>query len=168
MSIEEFINIFTILSVAYGKDYDDSQIKIWYGFLKDIPEEQFKEIVKTIVKTNKYMPSIAGIREEYAKLNQPKRPNAEAEWCKVIDAVHKYGMLEQEEAFKYLGEYTTYVVQRVGWRRICMSDPEQQKWNKKEFIEQYEDYSQLEIENIQLGYKPISLGMYVKRVDDFE
>ena len=78
-------------------------------------------------------------------------PEAEEEWQEVIDAVHRWGSYRQTEALEDLKPYTAKIVGYIGYQRICMSSPEEQVWNKKEFIEEYNTLKDKEIINLQIG-----------------
>ena len=64
MSEIEFLKVIKILQASYLKDFDEDAIKIWYIQFKDIKYNILLNAVTSIVRKNKYMPSISEILEE--------------------------------------------------------------------------------------------------------
>ena len=64
MSEIEFLKVIKILQASYLKDFDEDTIKIWYIQFKDIKYNILLNAVTSIVRKNKYMPSISEILEE--------------------------------------------------------------------------------------------------------
>ena len=151
MKKEDFIKALKVLSIAYNKEFDQEQAEIWYSFFANTNYEEFRTAVKNLVATNKYLPSIAEIKEEIANLQMKDIPKAEDEWQEVLMAVRKYGYYRPKEALDSLKTYTAYIVNHIGFRNICLADEKQQTWNKKEFIGEYNALKDKEIENIQIG-----------------
>lgn len=150
MKQEEFIKILKLLGASYNKEFDQEQAEVWYSFLKNYQYSELLEATKNIISKNKYLPSIAEIKEEIAHLQMKDIPRAEDEWQEVINAVYKFGE-RIGEVEKYLKPYTYAMMRKVGYGIICNASPEEQIWNKNRFIEYYNDYLQIEKENIQIG-----------------
>lgn len=72
MSKEDFLKVITRLGMAYNKNFDNSTMALWYDYLKDCDYEILKATVKRVILNNKYMPSIAELKEEYAIENSNK------------------------------------------------------------------------------------------------
>ena len=115
------------------KDIDyETMVNVWTDFFKDIPDEVFTKVIRDYSgSTFPNAPKLRACAKEYMEKDQPK---AEDKWLEVIDAIHKYGSSEQN-VVKHLDEYTAYIMKLVGYRNICMA--EEQTWNKKEFIGEY-------------------------------
>lgn len=64
MSEIEFLKVIKILQASYLKDFDEDTIKIWYIQFKDIKYNILLNAVTSILRKNKYMPSISEILEE--------------------------------------------------------------------------------------------------------
>lgn len=146
----------TILKVTYPnalKDMDKDtamlMINLWTKDFKDTKKELFLQAINNIRNKNKYFPSIAEIKEEIANLQMKEIPKAEDEWEEVIKAIHRYG--QDYEALENLKSYTAYIAKHVGLQNIRMADAEKQSWNKKEFIGEYNELKDKEIENLQIG-----------------
>lgn len=151
MNKEEFLKGMTILATAYDKEFTKNQIEVWYSALNKYSIEEFRGAISNLIKKEKYMPTIAHITEEIAKSKMADIPTAEEEWEEVIHAVHRWGSYREKEALEDLNPYTAKIVKYIGYYRICMSSPEEQVWNKKEFIEEYNALRDKEIINLQIG-----------------
>ena len=113
--------------------------------------EEFSEAISELIKIEKKLPTIAHITEQIAKAKLKNIPEAEEEWQEVIDAVHRFGSYRQQEAMDSLKPYTRKITGYIGYQRICMASQEEQVWNKKEFIGEYNELKDKEIENLQIG-----------------
>ena len=153
MKKEDFLNTITILATAYGKELEMSQLEIWYSILKDYSIEELNEAVKKLINTCKIFPTVAHIKEEIAKAKLGDIPEAEEEWRAVINAVHNWGSYREKEALASLKPHTAEIVKHIGYFRICTSTQEEQVWNKKEFIGEYNSLVSKEMNNIQIGNK---------------
>lgn len=151
MNKEKFLKIMTYMGIAYNKEFTKEQLEVWYSFLKEYNDEELNNAVKNLINTEKYLPSIAQIKEEIAKTKLNDIPEAEEEWNEVLKSVSRYGSYRQQEALESLKPYTAKIVGYIGYQRICMSSPEEQIWNKKEFISEYNGLKDKEMENLQIG-----------------
>lgn len=151
MDKEKFIKGIKMLSLAYNKDFDEEQIEVWYSMLNEYTSEEFSKAIQDLIKTEKYMPSIAHITEAIAKQKTSNLPSAEDEWQEVINSIHRYGYYRQKEALDSLNPYTRKITEYIGFERICMASPEEQTWNKKNFIEEYNSLKDKEINNLQIS-----------------
>lgn len=150
MKKEDFIKALKFLGTAYNKEFTQDQAEVWYKFFVDDDYELFRQAIKNLIAKQDFSPSISQIKKEMANL-QIDIPSAEDEWQEVLKAVHKFGSYKEQEALDSLNPYTAYITRHIGYRNICMA--EDQTWNKKEFIGEYEVMKDKEIENIQIGNK---------------
>lgn len=160
MNIEEFTKVMTGVSKLYGKFMDKEEMALWLAFFKDNNIHEFKEAVNTHVKTKAKFPTVAEIKNEIAKQQTKDIPKAEDEWELVLKSVRQYGSYRMQEAMKSLKPYTAYIVGHIGYMNICMA--EDQTWNKKEFIEEYNQMKDKEVENIQIGNDERNFLNYLK------
>lgn len=151
MSREEFVKGMTLLGVAYNKEFNEEQIGVWYQLLKEYSEEEFSRAVLELIKTETHLPTIAHITKVIAQSKTSGVPDAEDEWQDVIRAVRQYGSWSEKEALESLSPYTRKITEYIGFKNICMATPEEQKWNKKEFIEEYNSLKDKMITNEQIG-----------------
>ena len=151
MNKETFLKIMTYMGIAYNKEITQEQLEVWYSFLKDYNEVELNNAVKQLINTEKYMPSIAEIKEQIAKTKLSNVPEAEDEWQEVLKSVRRFGSYNQDKAIASLKPYTAKIVGYIGYQRICMAESDEQVWNKKEFISEYNSLKDKEIENLQIG-----------------
>lgn len=154
MTKEEFLEGMTLLGVAYNKEFTQEQVSVWYSMLGEYSKEEFREAIKELIKTEEYLPSIAKVTNQIAERKTSNLPNAEDEWNEVLNVVHRYGSYRQQEAMEHLKPYTAYITRHIGYQNICMS--EDNTWNRKEFIEEYNSMKEHEKELIQIGSKASS------------
>lgn len=124
------------LGVAYNKEFSQEQIGVWYNFFADTKLEDFKNAIKRYISKSKYLPSIAEIKSELATLNVKElQLNAESEWELVLQAVRRWGRLDNV-AFEKITQDT---IKAIGIRRLEMIETNQVPFIKKEFIEVWND-----------------------------
>lgn len=132
MNIMEFTKAMTYLGIAYNKEFTEEQVKVWYTFFNDTKIDDFKKAIKRIINKCKYLPSIAEIKSEIATLNVKElQLNAECEWELVLQAIRKWGRLDNV-AFE---EITQNTIRAVGIHRLEMLETSQIPFFKKEFID---------------------------------
>ena len=158
MNKQTIIKAITLLKTNFTnslKDYTKADlntlVELWYEMFKQDDEKTFNEAITNIIKKGDYFPTVSQIKKEMANLQTKDLPNAEDEWQEVLKAVHKFGSYKEQEALDSLKPYTAYITRHIGYRNICMA--EEQTWNKKEFIGEYETMKDRDIENLQLGNK---------------
>ena len=153
MNIEEFTKAMTFLGISYSKEFTQKQIKVWYEFFKDTSSETFKQAIKRLIATNKFLPSIAEINEEIALIDNPHLGlNALKEWEEVLRLIRQYGYYKQNEALAEMNLLTRNAVEQLGWSKLCMS--EDIVWLKKEFVEIFKNKQQ-GIENLEMLSEPV-------------
>lgn len=165
----QLTNILTELKISYPYFFKEMTREEAIGMMK-VYDEHFRDYDYAVVKKaifnisskEEYMPSIARIKKEISELMTPELPKAQDEWNKVIEIVHEVGQRDLEEAYSKMNDYTRYIVKHVGYVNICMADSEQQKWNKKEFIEEYNSLKDQQREQIQIGAKGVDVIKMLK------
>ena len=98
---------------------------------------------KSFLETSEY--------QNFMAVDTNNLPNAEDEWQDVLRAVREYGSWDEEGALNSMQPYTRKIVQYIGFKRICMASPDEQTWNKKEFIGEYNSLKDKVVENLQIG-----------------
>lgn len=161
---KDIIDTITLLKMTYPnslKDYGENELKmmieIWFNDFKDTSKEDFKKAINDIRYTSSFFPSIADIKKRIAESKTSDIPSAEDEWQEVLNAVRHYGSYKETEALKSLNPYTSKITQLIGYYRICTSNQEQQTWNKKEFIDEYNSLKDEYITDLQIGTKGVNL-----------
>lgn len=162
MNQETIIKAITILKANYQnalKDYTKEEMQLmintWLEFFKDTSINDFELAIKNIINKSDFFPTISQIKKEIANSKVNTLPSAEDEWEEVIRTIHKFGSYRQEEAMEHLKDYTAYILRHIGYQNICMS--EDNTWNKKEFIAEYNQMKDKEMELIQIGNKELKM-----------
>lgn len=151
MSKEEFLEGMTFLGLAYNKEFTKEEIEVWYSMLCGYSKKEFSDSIKRLVKTLKRIPTIADITEDITNNKVSTISTAEDEWQNVLNAVRMYGSYREQEALESLKPYTAKIVKYIGYYRICISTQDEQVWNKKEFISEYNSLVDKDILALQQG-----------------
>lgn len=96
MKIEDFVIVMKYLGTAYGKEFDKEQITLWYSLLKEYNISDFKNAIKELILTNKFLPSIADVK---AKIDNMKVENTQNKFKIILDKMYNDGY------FKNASEY---------------------------------------------------------------
>ena len=159
---ETIIKAITLLKTNYQNSLKETSkqeiqmiINAWYEFFKDIPEQDFNKAIRNVINKYDYFPTIAQVKKEIANDKTANIPSAEDEWEEVLKVVHKYGTYRQDKALEELKPYTAYITNHIGYQIICMSSDN--TWNRKEFIEEYNQLKEREKELIQIGSPELKL-----------
>lgn len=161
---KDIVDTITLLKITFpgglkdlGEDELNLMIDVWCEDFKNTPKEDFNKAIQEIRYTNKFFPSVADIKEKLAK-SKVNIPSAEDEWQEVLKAIRQYGYYRKEQALESLKPYTAKIVNYIGFERICMATPEEQTWNKKNFITEYNTLKDTLTENLQIGTSELLLN----------
>ena len=129
----------TILKLTYPNSFKDLSkeeallmIKLWEKDFENEEEEIFKQAIDRLRQKCKYLPSIAEIKKEIATLSVNElQTNAENEWELVLQAVRRWGTLDNIGFEKI----TLETIKAVGQRRLELIETANIPFIKKEFIE---------------------------------
>ncbi len=123
MTIEQFTVLVKAMKTAYQSPNfiaDDYAVKLWYSMLKDSPYEALNIAIQRHIATNRYPPTIADLRGSVS----PKEKDWSEGWEEVKRAIRKYGSYREKEALDSMSPLTREIVQRFGFKEICMSENE--------------------------------------------
>lgn len=129
----------TILKLTYPNSFKDLSkeeallmINLWKKDFENDDEEIFKQAIARLRQKSKYLPSIAEIKSEIAILSVGDlQLNAEKEWELVLQAVRKWGTLDNVGFEKI----TMDTIKAIGQRRLELIETANIPFMKKEFIE---------------------------------
>lgn len=107
----------------------DAQIRdmqeVWLEMLGDLPADLLAAAVRSHIERSQWLPSVAEIRQAAVRLmrqGSPAQESAIDAWGSVKREVRRVGSYG---APYFVNPITARVVQRMGWREICLSeDPE--------------------------------------------
>lgn len=97
-------------------------MELWFKQLQDLPYEVAELTLNKWVATNKWSPTIADLREQAAVLTKGEAKDWGEAWQEVIRAINVYGSYREAEALASMDETTRRVVERIGFRNICLSE----------------------------------------------
>lgn len=63
MTIGEFVEETSKLEKYFGKELDEFQRKIWYEEIENLSLQRYRQIIRQVFKTSKFMPKLADIIE---------------------------------------------------------------------------------------------------------
>ena len=139
MNKKRFMDLISIMSLAFNQDVELERVDIYYEYLKDLEPNTFELTIHNIVNTKRHFPTIAEIKEEYYKLTK-ENTTAEIEWGSVRKAIQKYGQYKQEELLESLKPLTRYVVERIGVQRLCEMETSKVAMEHRMFVDMYNDF----------------------------
>lgn len=84
MSLDDFMEGIHILQNNYNRELSKDQLKLYFENLQDISKTRFIENIKQEIKTNRFMPNIAQLRNESNKnyCNYKQRDYSELDFNK--------------------------------------------------------------------------------------
>jgi len=151
MDRKEFALFASALRTYYPREKllpNEQAMELWFKQLQDIPYKLAELTLNTWVATNKWSPSIADIREKATGYIHGEAKEWGEAWQEVLKAITKYGSYQELEALDSMSETTRRVVDRLGFRNLCMS--EEIQVDRANFRMIYEQEIQREKHNAQI------------------
>ena len=125
MNKKEFALFASALRTYYPREKllpNEQAMELWFMQLQDIPYKLAELMLNTWVATNKWSPSIADIREKATSISKGEAKEWGEAWQEVLKAVSKYGYYQEKEALESMDDATRRVVNRLGYRNLCLSE----------------------------------------------
>lgn len=183
MSLEDFTLLFNYLTQAYNKEPEETQLLIWYDFMKHYDKETVKNAFIKCVDREKFFPAIATVKEIIVTETNPLvNLKADEEWEKVRQVASSIGRYREDEAMASLEPITRNIVRRIGYQDICNADEFTRNNLRSAFIKSFESEKEdiikyekssnknsAEMQMIQERNKNFlnnAVGQLVKRIDD--
>lgn len=141
-----------LIKACYPR-FTDVQGEAYAQLTADIPEGVLAQAVKNVIKTSRYQPTVAEIRDEAARIVKAatgtRAPMAEEEWEKVLRAVGSVGpyripvMKDKEplaanEAPVWENCLTESAVKKIGWITLCGTETASMGYLRGQFIATWE------------------------------
>ena len=98
MGKAEFLKGIKMIESFYRAEFNQEDLKLWYGALKEIPYEIYIKAIGNLVKTNKFMPTVAEILEQ----------------CKEVEIANKVIVVENMKKDGYFKNNNDYS-KIIGW-----------------------------------------------------
>lgn len=127
MTKKEFAVLISSLAAAYPSvNISNATVTLYFNELKDLEFFISETVIRKIIATSKFYPSIAEIREEYSKLSNPETAVTLMDATKILtDTLRFYGRRKPVEAMEYIkskSDVLYKIVKSIGFINICNSD----------------------------------------------
>ena len=139
MNKQDILKAVAPLQLAYNASLDDARLRLYVEMLSDIPPQILEASVKKLIMTNKFLPSIAEIREVAYDIkgiiSGTAAPDESEAWGEVIKAIRSVGYYGKP---KFSHEAITVAVNNIGWQDICMTTNEGMNILRSQFRRAYQ------------------------------
>lgn len=148
MNKQDILKAVAPLQLAYNASLDDARLKLYVEMLSDIPPSILETAVKKLIMTNKFLPSIAEIREVAygikGIISGTAAPDESEAWGEVIKAIQSVGYYGKP---KFSHEAITTAVNNIGWQDICMTTNDGMNTLRAQFRRAYQLAAQRQKDN---------------------
>ena len=148
MNKQDILKAVAPLQLAYNASLDDARLRLYVEMLSDIPPSILETAVKKLIMTNKFLPSIAEIREVAygikGIISGTAAPDESEAWCEVIKAIQSVGYYGKP---KFSHEAITTAVNNIGWQDICMTTNDGMNTLRAQFRRAYQLAAQRQKDN---------------------
>ena len=147
------------LQLAFKGALEKNRLQFYVMMLSDIPPQILEAAVKKLIMTNKFLPSIAEIRETAygikGTISGTAAPDESEAWCEVMKAVRSVGYYGKP---KFSHEAITAAVNNIGWQDICMTTYDGMNTLRAQFRRAYQLAAQRQKDNRDNAVLGISPG----------
>lgn len=148
MNKQDILKAVAPLQLAYNASLDDNRLRFYVEMLSDIPPSILEASVKKLIMTNKFLPSIAEIREVAygikGIISGTAAPDESEAWGEVIKAIQSVGYYGKP---KFSHEAITTAVNNIGWQDICMTTNDGMNTLRAQFRRAYQLAAQRQKDN---------------------
>ncbi|MBF1331116.1 MAG: hypothetical protein HXM53_08005 [Megasphaera micronuciformis] len=148
MNKQDILKAVAPLQLAYNASLDDARLRLYVEMLSDIPPSILETAVKKLIMTNKFLPSIAEIREVAygikGIISGTAAPDESEAWGEVIKAIQSVGYYGKP---KFSHEAITTAVNNIGWQDICMTTNDGMNTLRAQFRRAYQLAAQRQKDN---------------------
>lgn len=145
---QQIVKILSTLQLAYSTDLSIERLEMYVEMLADINPVTLEQAIKNIVKTRKFLPTIAEIREECSELSayvnaHEEIPTPQSAWERVIKCASTYGY---EHGLEHLEGLTLKCAKSI-WSSFnpLMGNEYNEASCRAQFIKQYEQEEKREM-----------------------
>lgn len=139
MNKQEILKAVAPLQLAFKGNLDDARMRLYVEMLSDIPPQILEAAVKKLIMTNKFLPSIAEIRETAygikGTISGTAVPDESEAWGEVVKAIRSVGYYRKP---KFSHKAITTTVNNIGWQDICMTTIEGMNTLRAQFRRAYQ------------------------------
>lgn len=148
MNKQEILKAVAPLQLAFKGNLDDARMRLYVEMLSDIPPQILEAAVKKLIMTNKFLPSIAEIRETAygikGTISGTAAPDESEAWGEVIKVIRSVGYYGKP---KFSHEAITAAVNNIGWQDICMTTYDGMNTLRSQFRRAYQLAAQRQKDN---------------------
>lgn len=148
MNKQDILKAVAPLQLAYNASLDDNRLRLYVEMLSDIPPSILEVSVKKLIMTNKFLPSIAEIRETAYGIKDTisgtAAPDESEAWGEVVKAIQSVGYYRKP---KFSHEAITAAVNNIGWQDICMTTYDGMNTLRSQFRRAYQLAAQRQKDN---------------------
>ena len=127
------------LQLAFKGALEKDRLQFYVMMLSDIPPQILEVAVKKLIMTNKFLPSIAEIRETAygikGTISGTAAPDESEAWGEVIKAIQSVGYYGKPT---FSHEAITTAVNNIGWQDICTTPNEGTNTLRSQFRRAYQ------------------------------
>ena len=95
--------------------------ELWYDALKDLEFDRAMTALQEHVQSNKWSPTIADIRQRAVSITRKPLEWSDG-WGQTMNAIRKYGYMNEKQALDSMDDITREVVKRLNWGVICTTE----------------------------------------------
>lgn len=148
MNKQEILKAVAPLQLAFKGNLDDARMRLYVEMLSDIPPQILEAAVKKLIMTNKFLPSIAEIRETAYGIKDTisgtAAPDESEAWGEVVKAIQSVGYYGKP---KFSHEAITAAVNNIGWQDICTTPSDGTNTLRSQFRRAYQLAAQRQKDN---------------------
>lgn len=148
MNKQKILKAVAPLQLAFKGNLDDARMRLYVEMLSDIPPQILEAAIKKLIMTNKFLPSIAEIREVAygikGTISGTAAPDESEAWGEVAKAVRSVGYYGKP---KFSHEAITAAVNNIGWQDICMTTYDGMNTLRSQFRRAYQLAAQRQKDN---------------------
>lgn len=125
MTKQEFGMIVMSLQTYYPRSNclpNERAIELWYNQLNDMDYRLLEASLNKWVSISPFPPTIADLREMGASICMGEQKLWDEGWNEVLSAIRHFGMYQEKEALESMSEVTRKVVERLGFKNLCLSE----------------------------------------------
>lgn len=141
INFENTLKSLAPLVYAYQKEVKEGTFEAYATYLADIPPEYIRRAVDNLIRSSKWLPTVAEIREqaqaEWAEDKGMEEETAEKAWILLLELVKKYGF-QGIKRDKFSSDAAYNAMRAIGWRTVCMMTDSQMGYVHNEYVKAYE------------------------------
>lgn len=127
------------LQLAFKGALEKDRLQFYVMMLSDMPPQILEVAVKKLIMTNKFLPSIAEIRETAygikGTISGTAAPDESEAWGEVVKAIQSVGYYRKP---KFSHEAIAAAVSNIGWQDICMTPNDGMNTLRSQFRRAYQ------------------------------